>query len=151
QAFNIKSTDPWWKTCIDLLMHSCDIIVTDVSRVGEGSAWEIHQLAARNLLKKCIFIVEESFAKDGLQSVSHLLPEGLSPQLFVFRQDGSFVDRISFDSALLESFQTANYFRCAGAEVPQLLGAAPQKELETVPVALANPSRPASVESQRGT
>src|SRR5262249_23222497 len=64
QAFNIKSTEPWWKTCIDLLMPSCDIIVTDVSRVGEGSAWEIPQLGARNLLKKCIFIVEESFAKD---------------------------------------------------------------------------------------
>ena len=96
---------------------------------------DVSQLAAKGLLEKCIFIVEEDFAEGGLESISQLLPEGFHPQLFVLRQDGSFVDQISFDSALLESFQTANYFRCAGDEVPQL--SAPQKELETVPVALA--------------
>ena len=38
QAFNIRSTDAWWQMCIHMLMHSCEVILVDLSKVKEGTA-----------------------------------------------------------------------------------------------------------------
>ena len=52
QACNIRTTHAWWQRCIDLLMHSSDVIVMDVSRVSTGSSWEIERLARQTLLSR---------------------------------------------------------------------------------------------------
>ncbi len=41
QAVNVRCSNPWWRRVIDLLMHSSDFILMDLSIVHEGSSWEI--------------------------------------------------------------------------------------------------------------
>ena len=69
QAFNIRTSDLWWKRCIDLLAHSADVIVMDVSKVGTGSTWEIELLGQRNLLDRTIFIVQNKYESHGHKSL----------------------------------------------------------------------------------
>lgn len=97
QAFNIRTTDSWWKRSIDLLIGSSDVIVMDISRVSTGSAWEITQLAERRALSKCLFIVQEEYKADGRASIERLLPPNLRPNLYVFNQIGNFEDADSFE------------------------------------------------------
>ena len=63
QAFNIRSTDSWWKLCIQMLLQSCEIIVVDVSKVKQGTDWELNQIRAKSLLSKSIFVVSEDAAE----------------------------------------------------------------------------------------
>jgi hypothetical protein len=100
QAFTIRSTNAWWQTVIDLLMHSCDLTVMDVSRVSEGSTWEIHHLESDTLVRKCIFIVQEEHQQDGLASVAQLFPAGAQPELYVYDKNGVFKEPAEFRAAL---------------------------------------------------
>ena len=43
QALNIKTSDEWWQLCIRLLMLTCEAIIVDLSRVKEGTAWELNK------------------------------------------------------------------------------------------------------------
>ena len=107
QAFNIRCTNDWWQTTIDLLMNSSEIIVMDVSRVSKGSAWEIDRLEARGLLPKCIFIVQSGHEGDGMEGVTRLLPAALVPTLFTYEESGEFVDRAAFANAVKAHMQSA--------------------------------------------
>ncbi len=100
QAVNIRTSDAWWKQCIDMLMHSTDYIVMDISLVKPGSAWEIEQLHRRGLLDRCVFIVQERYKEQGLASIAPLLPAGFVPQLHVFRETGEFLEEAAFEQAL---------------------------------------------------
>jgi hypothetical protein len=100
QAFTIRSTDPWWQNVIDLLMHSSDIIIMDVSRVSEGSTWEIHRLEADILVRKCIFIVQELHQQEGADSIGHLFPADSQPDIFVYDDEGIFKDHAKFLAVL---------------------------------------------------
>src|SRR4029077_5931687 len=60
QAFNVKSSDDWWKMCFRMLMHSCEIVVVDLSKVQEGTAWELGELRRSGLFDKCVLTVGES-------------------------------------------------------------------------------------------
>lgn len=73
----------WWKETILMLMRSCQVIVVDLSKVKEGTAWELNQIAALGLLPKCLFIVSGNhldgsptllgsyFGDDALSSTVH--------------------------------------------------------------------------------
>ena len=60
QAFNVRTTDDWWKACVNLLLNSSDIVVMDISKISAGSVWEIARLTKTGFIKNCIFIVQEA-------------------------------------------------------------------------------------------
>jgi hypothetical protein len=98
QAFNIRSSDSWWQMCIHMLMHSSEIIVVDLSRVKEGTAWELEQLGARNLLAKCVFIVGDEH-REGMDAVlERYFPADSPPVVYVYRANGALLDRPGFDA-----------------------------------------------------
>ena len=71
-----RSSDPWWQMCIHMLMHSCEIIVVDLSKVKAGTAWELEQLHAKAILDKCVFVVGEEHIADVGMSSSDTFPPG---------------------------------------------------------------------------
>lgn len=100
QAFNIRTTDQWWKRCIDLLMWSSDLIVMDISRVSTGSAWEVTELARRGLLERCVFIAQAGYQAEGLASIAPLLPRDVQPHVYVFDGSGNFAEASELDRVL---------------------------------------------------
>jgi hypothetical protein len=107
QAFSIRCTDSWWQNVIDLLLHSCDIILMDVSRVSEGSSWEIHRLEDDVLVSKCIFIVHADHTAEGADRMAHLFPAGTQPNVFVYGENGKFEDSAKFAATLENSVAAA--------------------------------------------
>lgn len=107
QAFNIRTTDAWWKRCIDLLMRSSDLIVMDISRVSTGSAWEVVELAKRGLLAKCVFIAQAGQSEDGLASIRQLLPPDAQPRVHMFDSEGKFAESTELDRLLQDRIFTA--------------------------------------------
>jgi hypothetical protein len=106
-AFSILSTNAWWQRVVDLLIDRSDFIVMDVSRIREGSGWEIDRLEERGLLGKCIFVVQSGYEGDSVQDITRLLPATLVPELFVYERNGSFVDAKAFNAALARYMETA--------------------------------------------
>jgi len=98
QAFNIRSTNPWWQNVIEILMYSSDLVIMDVSRVHEGSKWEIDHLNACALVSRCIFIVQQEHLQEGQESIAHLLPSALRPELFAYDAKGVFLEEVKFRS-----------------------------------------------------
>jgi hypothetical protein len=107
QAFNIRCTDPWWQSTIDLLLNSSDIIVMDVSRVGPGSAWEIDRIEARGVLPKCLFIVQQGHEGEGHAGIARVLDTAPIPQLFAYDEYGAFEAAGGFEAALLAHVKSA--------------------------------------------
>jgi hypothetical protein len=105
QAFNIRTTDPWWKICIQMLMESCDIIVVDVSRVKAGTDWELNEVRARMLQSKCLFIVSEDMAQGADSIVARYFGPNDAPPVFVYRSDGRTLQTATFN----------DYFKAAAA------------------------------------
>ena len=90
QAFNIRSTDPWWQFCIQMLMHSCEIIVVDLSKVKAGTRWELTELHRRSLHDKCAFVAGQgNEANLGEVFAEHF--NKVSPKVFLYGNDGQVV------------------------------------------------------------
>lgn len=107
QALNIRSTDEHWKDVIDVLLETTDFAVMDISKVGEGSAWEIERLFALDLAHRCIFIVQQGHG-DGARAS---LVKGASgrevPSLHEFRWNGLFTDEPVFQLELVRQMQAS--------------------------------------------
>jgi hypothetical protein len=99
QAFNIRSTDAWWRLCIRMLMHSCEIIVVDLSKVKEGTAWELDQLRERDLFKKCIFIVGEAHVADVRPVLERFFPPDKYPTVYAYRQNGALANQAEYKAS----------------------------------------------------
>lgn len=97
QACNIKTSDQWWRHVIDVLIHSADIIVMDISRVGGGSAWEIVQLDIRNALDRTIFIAEDRYAEGAFDVIDKYLPEDIEIAIHVYGNNGRFIDQAALN------------------------------------------------------
>lgn len=100
QALNVRSSDHWWRRCVDLLLNSCNLIVMDVSKVSTGSTWEIHQIARRSLAPRTVFIVQEEYLAESRRILDELVSAGPSPTLHVFARDGRFRDAEAFRTDL---------------------------------------------------
>jgi hypothetical protein len=99
QAFNIKSSDEWWRAVIDLLVHSTEILIMDISQIGPGSAWEIGHMTRRGLLTDCLFIAQEGLADEGIVKLANIAPE-TQVRVWAYRSTGEFVDAAGFDRAI---------------------------------------------------
>ena len=91
QAFNIRSTDAWWQLSIRLLMHSCDAIVVDLSKVKTGTEWELRELHRRSLLEKCIFVAVESSCNALAQAIEANFDRQRPPRVFLYGENGQLI------------------------------------------------------------
>lgn len=107
QAFNIRTTDPYWQICIQMLMHSCDVVIVDLSRVKAGTAWEINELHKRDLRARCMFVVSE----DNQAELSEVLAQHFSqqgaPVVYVYQRDGRLRDKQRFNAELKHRLELA--------------------------------------------
>jgi hypothetical protein len=102
QAFNIRTTDPWWQMCIHMLMHSCELIVVDLSKVKEGTAWELNQLDAKGILDKCLFVVGERNVGDVEPVLQRYFPGSMRPTVYVYSDKGKLADKPAYDARFSE-------------------------------------------------
>jgi hypothetical protein len=100
QAFNIRTSDPWWQMCIHMLMHSCEIIVIDLSKVKEGTAWELNQLHTKGILDKCVFVVGEQNVGDVEPVLQRYFPGDTRPTVYVYSDKGQLTDKPAYDTRL---------------------------------------------------
>lgn len=100
QALRIKATNDWWQLVIDMLMHSVDLIVMDISDIGWGSSWEILQLSRRGLERNCIFICQEGYDQRGLNALRQLDSDFDPERFYIYTAEGRFKNISAFDSKM---------------------------------------------------
>jgi hypothetical protein len=93
KPLSTRCSDTWWKSVVDLLMYSCEIIVVDLSWVKSGTEWELDKIDARDLEGKTVFVVSEPKHEHALEVVRHFWPgPEAPPPLFVFDNKGRVSD-----------------------------------------------------------
>jgi hypothetical protein len=107
QAFNIRTTDPYWQLCIQLLMHSCDAVIVDLSRVKAGTAWEINELHKRDLRSRCMFVVSEDNEAELADVLAQHFSRHSAPVVYVYQRNGGLVDKQRFDAELKQRLELA--------------------------------------------
>ena len=107
QAFNVRTTDPYWQLCIQMLMHSCDVVIVDLSLVKAGTAWEINELHKRDLRARCMFVVsEDNQAEMGEVLAQHFSKHG-APLVYVYQRNGRLLDKQHFSAELKHRLELA--------------------------------------------
>jgi hypothetical protein len=106
QAFNIRSTDLWWKPCVLTLLQSSDIIVVDLSKVKSGTAWELHQIKSRGLIAKCLFVVADVHQSD-LKSILDEHFAEMPLDVHVYKESGILNDPPVFLAKLASAVDSA--------------------------------------------
>jgi hypothetical protein len=97
QAFNIRTTDTWWQASIAMLMHSCDVIVIDLSKVQTGTEWELDELRLRELDYKCVFIAGENHLADAAAVLDKHFANEDPPFIHLYGKTGRPIDARSFE------------------------------------------------------
>lgn len=123
QAFNIRSTDAWWQMCIRMLMHSCEIVVVDLSKVKEGTAWELDELQRRAFIDKCIFVAHEAEQAHVTEVLARHFRPADRPFVHFYRGDGRLAEAEPFAAQLDESVKTALTGWARQLAKPKLLAA----------------------------
>jgi hypothetical protein len=100
QAFNIRTTDPYWQLCIQMLMHSCDVVIVDLSRVKAGTAWEINELHKRDLRARCMFVVSEDHQAEISEVLAQHFSKHGAPPVYVYQRNGRLLDKQQFSAEL---------------------------------------------------
>ncbi len=100
QALRINATNDWWQLVIDMLMHSVDLIVMDISSIGPGSGWEILRLSRRGLEENCMFICQEGYDQRGLDALCELDPDFDPERFHIYTAEGRFKNISAFDSTM---------------------------------------------------
>lgn len=96
QALNIKTAEECWHLVVDMLLHSSELIVMDLSQVGPGSAWEINQLRRRGLFSKCIFIAQDEYTTAATVALEKQIGDTMFVQIHLYSRESLFVDIDSF-------------------------------------------------------
>ena len=97
------SRNELWQDCMNFLLDDCQVIVVDMTRVGQGTLWELHELLRRRYGYKSVFVlrgdeVDEVKARELLQQLGaeHSFEP---PTIHRYNSDGRFVDQEAFDEA----------------------------------------------------
>jgi hypothetical protein len=107
QAFNIRTTDPYWQVCIQMLMHSCDVVIVDLSRVKAGTAWEINELYKRDLRARCMFVVSEDHQGEVSEVLAQHFSQHGAPLVYVYQRNGRLLDKQQFSAELKQRLELA--------------------------------------------
>ena len=98
KILKVKSSDTWWKACIDLLMFSSHLIVVDLSWVKPGTEWELEKINTRDLEDKTVFVVAEENVEYARDVVAKFWPaDEPPPELHIYRKSGKLLDHEAFE------------------------------------------------------
>lgn len=93
QAFNVTATNDMWKIVVDMMLHSAEIVVMDITQIGAGSEWEIRLMEERGLIHNCVFISQNSKELDA----RHLLVlMGINPKRLHLYDERGIVENQSY-------------------------------------------------------
>jgi len=98
RALSVRCTQAWWRTTGHLLGDSSDILLADLSQVGQGVPWELDLVEEMGAQRRCVFIAlwgkleeaEAALAARGIDAVVHH-----------YAPDGEFQRRPQFRAAML--------------------------------------------------
>jgi hypothetical protein len=90
-----------------MLMHSCDVVVVDLSRVKAGTAWEIAELHNRDLRARCMFVVSEEHQAEIAEVLAQHFSQRAAPLVFVYRKNGRLLDKPQFNAELKRQLELA--------------------------------------------
>ena len=96
----IRTTDPWWKRCIDLLSASCEIILVDLTVVKAGTLWELAKISNEEMTRKAIFIVQAENLDAAQSSLAQYWPPENMPHIFTYDAKGRMSKKLSLTGAL---------------------------------------------------
>jgi hypothetical protein len=97
------SRNELWKDCMDFMLDDCQVIVVDMTRVGQGTMWELQELMRRRYGYKSVFVLRGDEADEA--KASALLQElGAEhsfepPTIHRYNSDGRLVNQAAFDEA----------------------------------------------------
>ena len=99
----LGSRNELWQDCMNLMLDDCQVIVVDMTRVGEGTRWELHELLRRRFGYKSVFVLRGDEA-DEAKAAALLQQLGAEhsfepPTIHRYNSDGRFVNQAAFDEA----------------------------------------------------
>lgn len=105
EAFLVRTSDPWWRTVVRLMLESSDAIVVDLSKIGEGTAWELDVIREEHALERCVFVALWGKAEEA-QAV--LARAGVDAPCFYYAPDGEMQRRAQFRAAMLAAMRATH-------------------------------------------
>jgi len=88
-------------------MHSCDVVVIDLSRVKTGTAREINELHKRDLRARCMFVVSEDHQAEIGEVLAQHFSQHARPFVYVYQRNGQLLDKQQFSAELMHHLQPA--------------------------------------------
>lgn len=98
EAFLVRTSDAWWRQVIRLFFDSSDVILVDLTKVTDGTAWELDTIREENLAARCVFIALWGKMEEAQAA---LAARGLNNGCHAYAPDGHMVDRHRFRAAML--------------------------------------------------
>jgi len=98
EAFLVRTSDAWWKQVVRLFFDSSDVILVDLTKVTDGTAWELDTIRDENLAARCVFIALWGRLEEAQAA---LAARGLANPCHAYAPDGHMVDRHRFRAAML--------------------------------------------------
>jgi hypothetical protein len=105
EALPVRTSDPWWRLVVRLLMQSSDAVIVDLSRVTAGTAWELDVIRNENAAPRCVFIALWGKAEEAQDALQRW---GFSNACFYYAPDGEMQQRNQFRAAMLEAMRATH-------------------------------------------
>lgn len=96
----IRTTDQWWRRCIDLMSASSEVILVDLTVVKSGTRWELSKISGERIGFKAIFIVQESRFEVAREILAEYWPAETPPHIHVYDERGKLADPKAFANRL---------------------------------------------------
>jgi len=109
QALSIKSSNDLWRLAVYVLVSSNDILVMDLSIIGEGSAWELEILQRTGKLDNCIFLAQQEYEQAAHSRVANYAD--CIFKIHTYDRNGRLVNRTEFIIELKKRIALALQFR----------------------------------------
>lgn len=88
KLFKITCTPQTWKYTVQQLINSSQLVIVDLSRVGENMMWELEELRFYNAINKVVFMAHEESAHSARTYLASSGPDGFNGELFVYKENG---------------------------------------------------------------
>lgn len=105
EAFLVRTSDAWWRQVVRLFFDSSDVILVDLTKVTDGTAWELDTIRDEGLAARCVFI---SLWGQGEAAEAVLRRWGLANACYFYAPDGHMLDRARFRAAMLGAMQATH-------------------------------------------
>lgn len=103
-AFLVRTSDAWWRLVARVLIASADVIVVDLSRVTEGTAWELDVIREESAAARCVFVALWGKAEEAQAALQRW---GFANTCFYYAPDGEIQRRSQFRAATLDAIRAS--------------------------------------------